>query len=92
MSLIELILNLSLDLSYFSLSIYVEILWEFCLMRNSADFVMSFKIFFLSFAVVIIPIVSFKDPKIMKVVPYLLSRSNEIPPILQSWKNEPVCF
>lgn len=53
-------------------------------MRNSADFVMSFKIFFLSFAVVIIPIVSFKDPKIMKVIPYLLSRSNEIPPILQS--------
>lgn len=47
--------------------------------------------FFLSFAVVKIPTVFLRDPKIMNVVPNLFYKSNETPPILQSWKNELDC-
>lgn len=67
-------------------------LWEFCLIKNYADFNTSFIIPLLSFAVVIIPTVSFNVPRMMNVVPNLFSRSNDTPPILHSWKNELVCF
>lgn len=59
-------------------------LWEFCFIKNYVDFVSSFSMPFLSFAVVIIPIVSFSDPSIINVVPNLLYRSKDTPPILQS--------
>lgn len=67
-------------------------LCEFCLIKNSADLDTNFNILFRSLAVVIIPMVSLRDPKMIKVVPYLLYKSKETPPIRQSWKNELVCF
>jgi hypothetical protein len=36
--------------------------------------------------------VSRKEPNMIKVVPNLLYKSKETPPILHSWKNELVCF
>lgn len=90
--LIRLIFNLSFILSSFYFSISVDILCEFCFIKNYADFSTSFIILFLSFAVVITPTVSFNVPNMMNVVPYLFYRSNDTPPIRHSWKNELVCF
>ena len=84
--------NLYFALYYFCLNIYVEILYEFCLVRNSTVFATSFNMLFRSFAVVITPMVSRKEPNMIKVVPNLLYKSKETPPILHSWKNELVCF
>lgn len=92
LSLIPLILSLSFNLIYFSFNISVDMLCEFCLIKNYADLDINFNTFFLSLAVVIIPMVSLKDPNIMKVVPYLFYKSNDTPPILHSWKKELVCF
>lgn len=84
LSLIAAMLNLYLTLSSFYFNISGEMLWEFCFIKKSVDFAMSFNMLFLSLAVVIIPIVSLRDPSIMNVVPNLLYKSNDTPPILQS--------
>jgi hypothetical protein len=47
---------------------------------------------YLSLAVVIIPIEFFNDPSKINVDPNLFYKSNEIPPILQSWKKDPICL
>lgn len=85
-------LNLSFILIYFYSRASVDMLWEFCWIKNYADFDISLKAFFLSFAVPINPTESFKDPKMIKVVPNLFSKSNETPLIRHSWKNELICF
>lgn len=85
------ILNLSLILTSFSLSISVDMLCEFCFIKNSADFDTNFIMLFRSFAVVRIPILSLSVPRMINVVPYLFYKSNDTPPIRQSWKNELAC-
>jgi hypothetical protein len=47
---------------------------------------------YLFFAVVISPIEFLNEPNNIKVDPNLFYRSKDIPPILQSWKNDAVCF
>lgn len=92
LSLTTTMLSLSFILSYFYFSISVDMLWEFCFIRNSADLDSSFRMLLRSLAVVMIPIVSLRDPSSTNVVPYLFYKSNEMPAILHSWKNVEVCF
>lgn len=59
---------------------------------NYRLFSISFKAPFLSFAVVIRPIEVFRDPRRINVAPYLFYKSNETPPIRQSWKKVFACL
>ena len=67
-------------------------LWEFCFIKNYNVFPINLHADFLSFALVITPIQFFIEPNRINVDPYLFYKSKDTPPILQSWKNEVVCF
>jgi hypothetical protein len=74
--------------TYFSISVWLDILCEFCFRINYRLLSMSFKAPLRSFAVVIRPMEVLREPRRMKVAPYLFYRSKDTPPILHSWKNE----
>lgn len=86
------IFYLSRILIYFSRLNDGELLYAFCFIINYKLFIINFLQDYLSFAVVIIPIEFFNDPSKINVEPYLFSKSKDIPPILQSWKNDPTCL